>query len=711
MTTENLRGHVTHALSRVVSCTAMGVAFLAPTLLFADAPINDFIIGAYKPAGWINHDEGVPGADAYFTSSDVDMLSAVGINLVIWTTELEDFAPDEAPTSGQDDEEAIASLFGGPGDTGGGLAVYWAAEGDTLMDHPTGRILLAFSGAYTSPLGWTNRQRLGEQADSLCTKWSRPEYEDGFWGYFVGHEADPDWDGNPYTHGIYDSLTYVNLKTVIDSIRKYDPDRRIYVTGDAGNHSTWTIQEQNAFINTFFRPYSESPANVFANERYILWCSSTVEDGPDSSVQARLDALVPSLDRSRNMVMAARDSLSPRREAEWFHTINVNDEYWNDATDDCWSTGERPHYRKPSRAEIKVQAYMALARGATGIMYFAYTSNAEPVDFSGGAEAWYHGIVRFMTDGDPRPKYAMADTLASINDTLAVIGDTLKAAVLRDSSAFRGNFTASSIPTECLIEDITNGSGGDAGRVEIGLFRDAKEALADYILIVNRDNILTGVTPQTIDIILDVSRLEGAPADQGVYSIRNAVTGESLIYEVSNGEILIDDLTMMPGDGVLLRVTSGWSGSIIEDVTWSGTVDVVGDVTVPAGKTLTVTEGTVVEFAATSDAQKAGFDTTACELVVYGTLEAEGVTFSSAESGSHWGCIAIIGDGNPATTDSYIRDCTIEDAQYGTLIQASNWSLGGVSLDDENHYISCTVALHRYLVRMCRTGERETASR
>ena len=699
MTMRNLRGHVTHALSRVASCTAMGVALLAPTSLFADAPINAFIIGAYKPAGWINHDEGVPGADAYFTSSDVDMLSAMGINLVVWTTELEDFDPAEAPTSSQYDEETIASLFGGPEDTGGGLVVRWPAEGiSDSMAYPTGRNLITFAGAWRYPMYPWERHRLGGQADSLSTKWARQDYVDGFWGYFVGHEAYPNWDTDPYTEGIYDALTYPNLGTVIDSIRKYDPDRRIYVTGDAGNQGTWIIQEQNEFIDTFSRPYSESPANVFANERYILWCDSDEEEGTDASVQAQLDGLAYSLGRSRDMVVAARESLNPPREAEWFHTINVNDEYWNADIDPCtcWSNGESPHYRKPSRAEIKVQAYMALARGATGIMYYAYTSNPDVVDFSTGSERWYHGIVRFMTGEEPRPKYAMADTLASINDTLAVIGDSLKTIVLRDSSAFRRNFTASSVPTECVIEDITSGSGGDPGRVEIGLFRDARVAHADYILVVNRDDILEGDTPQTIDIILDVSELEGAPPEQGVYSIENAVTGESLKYEAGNGEILIDDLTMMPGDGVLLRVTeSGWSGELTGNVIWSGTVDVVGDVTVPADRTLTISSGTVVEFAATSDDQSAGYNPNACELLVKGTLVAEGVTFRSAESELDWSGIVMMGAGSPtATTESDVRNCTIQDAVFGTLMWVSNWTLGStnegtVDVAEENHYLDC----------------------
>lgn len=67
------------------------------------------------------------------------------------------------------------------------------------------------------------------------------------------------------------------------------------------------------------------------------------------------------------------------------------------------------------------------------------------------------------------------------------------------------------------------------------------------------------------------------------------------------------------------------SGTIASDETWSGQIDLAGDVTVTTGVTLTIQPGTVIRFA-----DGAG-------LVIYGKLEALGtvaspITFTSASA-------------------------------------------------------------------------------
>jgi len=59
------------------------------------------------------------------------------------------------------------------------------------------------------------------------------------------------------------------------------------------------------------------------------------------------------------------------------------------------------------------------------------------------------------------------------------------------------------------------------------------------------------------------------------------------------------------------------------DTTWSGEVLVTGDVTVPAGSTLTIEPGTTVRFAALSDNTAGGQDPERGELIVHGSLLAE----------------------------------------------------------------------------------------
>ncbi|MCP3875687.1 MAG: right-handed parallel beta-helix repeat-containing protein, partial [Desulfobacteraceae bacterium] len=66
------------------------------------------------------------------------------------------------------------------------------------------------------------------------------------------------------------------------------------------------------------------------------------------------------------------------------------------------------------------------------------------------------------------------------------------------------------------------------------------------------------------------------------------------------------------------------SGTLSGDETWSGTISITGDVTVPFGKKLTIEPGTTVIFPADSDDTTGGKDTSLSELIIYGSLVAVG---------------------------------------------------------------------------------------
>lgn len=70
------------------------------------------------------------------------------------------------------------------------------------------------------------------------------------------------------------------------------------------------------------------------------------------------------------------------------------------------------------------------------------------------------------------------------------------------------------------------------------------------------------------------------------------------------------------------------SGTLPGDTTWSGTVNVTGDVTVPSGLTLTILPGTTVIISALSDDTGGGIEPTKVELIVQGTLTAVGTLTS-----------------------------------------------------------------------------------
>ena len=114
----------------------------------------------------------------------------------------------------------------------------------------------------------------------------------------------------------------------------------------------------------------------------------------------------------------------------------------------------------------------------------------------------------------------------------------------------------------------------------------------------------------------------------GAYTIKTRATDSASAVET-------------PDAGKAVTVTGSHlttSGTLPGNETWSGTVDVTGDVRVPAGVTLTIAAGTTVRFSALSDDRVGGADTSRCELIVQGVLLVQGtagskVTFTSS-SGS-----------------------------------------------------------------------------
>ena len=65
------------------------------------------------------------------------------------------------------------------------------------------------------------------------------------------------------------------------------------------------------------------------------------------------------------------------------------------------------------------------------------------------------------------------------------------------------------------------------------------------------------------------------------------------------------------------------SGKLSGDETWSGTVQMTGDVIVPEGITLTISPGTVIKLADYDDTAGGKYPDR-CELIIYGKLKIEG---------------------------------------------------------------------------------------
>lgn len=219
--------------------SALWVGLVASVLFFAAPTRAQFTIGVWQPGGHV-------AADASFGTAEVNDLTALGIDLLVDSTPRVDNAG--SADHSQDFEESIMSQWGGHG----GFVVFFEPE-DT---DPYGRTLEYYAGRTATII----QSELNAKVSALVNKWGNPPYADAFYGYRIGHENAPDGQG------IYDSNTYSNLATVIQTIRNYDTTRRIIAIGNVDNLGSWSLAEQTAFRQQFFRPATEpGPANILRN--------------------------------------------------------------------------------------------------------------------------------------------------------------------------------------------------------------------------------------------------------------------------------------------------------------------------------------------------------------------------------------------------------------------------------------------------------------
>ena len=150
------------------------------------------------------------------------------------------------------------------------------------------------------------------------------------------------------------------------------------------------------------------------------------------------------------------------------------------------------------------------------------------------------------------------------------------------------------------------------------------------------------------------------PGD-GTYNLLSRAQDQNDVVETPQPAITITVDTSLPTT----------SGTLQEDETWQGTICITGDVTVPEGITLTILSGTQVIFAALQDDQASGEDTSRCELIIQGSLIAEGeesdlITFTSNSSSpqkNDWR--GIIADISGSTEVFRVRYAVIEYSKYG----------------------------------------------
>ncbi len=125
-------------------------------------------------------------------------------------------------------------------------------------------------------------------------------------------------------------------------------------------------------------------------------------------------------------------------------------------------------------------------------------------------------------------------------------------------------------------------------------------------------------------------------------------------------------------------------GTVSENLVWKKSwspIDVDGDLIVPAGRTLKIEAGCVVRFAA-ADNGKSGFRPSVCELIVDGTILAEGtladpirlISASAVPSRTGWDGVRLTAAAGQEA--SILKFLEVSGAERGVTLYSSNAEIG-----------------------------------
>lgn len=209
---------------------------------------------------------------------------------------------------------------------------------------------------------------------ALQRKWGSMR---GFWGYLVGHED-------------YARDYYPALDAVVGVIRVLDSQRPAITVGRLDHYGSPVD-----FADAFFS--DEGPPNIFQHEHYIFK-GAVPQRG--SELQDKLSFLLTGYDQVAAILHG--------RWGRWHAIVQVHSEM----------RGTQFYYRKPTATEIEVQASLALTRGASGIVYFIYSSGIEML--SNEPDRVYEGLVD--QSGQPTASYT---AVQEINGRLQILSPVL----------------------------------------------------------------------------------------------------------------------------------------------------------------------------------------------------------------------------------------------------------------------------------------------
>lgn len=340
-----------------------------------------------------------------FIESDQELLVDLGLNSIQWAQRYS----DENGTA----EEQLMKFASSQGWK---MPVYFEPPGWTPYDK-------LHNWATKNELA--NQDSLRDLVQDLYRRW---ENESAFSGYLIGHED-------------YKKNHYLSLSSVVQTISEVDPIHPSITVGRLQDY-----QDIQFFLARFFD--DSGGDNIFQHEHYVFR-----GDLPKKGArfQRRIDDLVLGYDQ----VVRGLEG----RIGRWHAIVQVQSEERNG----------RVYYRKPSPSEIRMQVGLALSRGASGIIYFLYSSGTEELADAQGniMEARvYEGIIDRL-----RMPTASYYAIKQINNELAELDSDLR------DFHFHGALSSRKFLDNKYILSIT-------GTAEVGLLGDQEKVT--HFLVVNR---------------------------------------------------------------------------------------------------------------------------------------------------------------------------------------------------------------------------------
>ncbi len=471
--------------------------------------------------------------------------------------------------------------------------------------------------------------------------------QDVVYGYFLGHEGP--WYKNRADTIFYSDRTPIVVMT--DSIqadfldglnyfarrlKEEDPNHKVIILQGIGRIGTVDYEGETVDVFEVIDDYID----VFQHERYTFLVT-TSHNGPD--FQERVEYLI----RGNSSYGACMERI----------LLTDVDMEWEAVIQACEYGGQNPR-RRPTMSEMKLQVYLALSRGATGIWYYQWAAHHD----LGPGESYIMGDASgspperdpFILDQDANPPDVFYFSgLAELNATLQIMGPIFKTldiqnAVNADSIA---GGDASQYITDIDNEISITVDGQEISSIETGIFHD--DGYGDfgdeYVVFVNRvcnDSLGAPANPQTFTVHLSGERTylieDVLEANTGPH--QDQLAGLFYAYGEEVDDVEDWQVTLEPGEGRLFRICRNLHGTIPFGA-WRDSVTVAGDVALPALSDTLLIEG--------SPLHRVDVAVSMCKLDFQGTVLAKYADFDDGDSGA-WDRIKI------GVNGEFFR-CTFED--------------------------------------------------